>query len=303
MRLLILFNPAAGRGQARAAAEAVRDALVHRGHHVALRETKRAEAGSSGIDDDGDGPPPDGLIIVGGDGTMRLAAPLAMRLGVPVALFPFGTENLFARQHGMERDVEKIVSLVTGGRSRAVDVGVVNGEVFLMMVSIGLDATVVHDLAARRRGPISHASYVMPIARAMLNWRAPRLRVRVDGADLDPPGPGMLVVANTRQYAGRLDPASTALDDDGLLDVVLFSVRNRWELLRRVTQCWCRRLLNSRGVMHGRGRSIRVEAQSPQVFQVDGDPPAVVGGRPPTTPLEISVLPGALRVFRPPDGV
>lgn len=350
MRLLILFNPVAGRGRARAAAAAVRQQLESRGHEATVRETRpeplpiAGETGASGgadplaadpeagtletgvaVGGESRGANPkaaipgagdtnvagdasiDGLIVVGGDGTMRLAAPLAMRLGAPVALFPFGTENLFARQYGMERNVQTIVSLVTGGRSRAVDVGVVNGEVFLMMVSIGLDAEVVHDLAARRRGPISHASYIMPILRAAWGWRPTRLAVTVDGSPLDLTAPGMLVIANTRQYAGRLDPASTAVDDDGLLDVVYIPVGGRWGVVRRVIQCWRRRLLEAKGVTHARGRAIRVEAEEPVPFQIDGDP--ALSGRgdaagrtvPLTTPLKIDVRPGALRVFCPPS--
>jgi len=183
--------------------------------------------------------------------------------------------------------------------------GSFNNQPFALMVSVGFDAEVVHDLLRHRNGSISHWSYVPPILRQLREWRPPELRITVDGSPVGLDGPGMVVVANCRQYGFRFDPAVRASMTDGLLDLVFLPVRSRLGLLNMIIRCRARRHLRHPGVRYVTGRSIRVECETPQRFQVDGDgllDPESAADQPPTpqtTPLEISVRPRVLRVLTP----
>ena len=77
--------------------------------------------------------------MAGGDGSQATVAAIAAERGVPVACVPAGTRNHFALDLGVNRDdvVGALDALVDGGE-RVVDLGEVNGRVFVNNVSVGL---------------------------------------------------------------------------------------------------------------------------------------------------------------------
>ncbi len=302
MRYVILFNPIAGRGRAAGAAADIERTLRERGNDPFLYST-RVTPEYPELDDAMR--QSSGLVVVGGDGTIRQAAPFAVRHNVPIYQFPFGTENLFAREFGMNRRSETLLRALDN-ETRIVDVGEVNGEMFLMMVSIGLDAEVIHDLMTSRQGAISHLHYIRPILLQWWGWKPASLRIEIDGSAAEVRGPGMVVVANARHYAFRFDPAPQASMNDGLLDLVYFEVRSRLGMAMLAARARLRRHLNHRAVFHARAKRIRIECEQPQRYQIDGDPAldrACEQGSSArsacSTPLDISIRPSTLRVFAP----
>jgi undecaprenyl-diphosphatase len=81
----------------------------------------------------------DALGIVGGDGTVNVAARVALEAELPLAVFPGGTLDHFAQDVGID-DVGDTVASVEAGTAAAVDVGWVDGcanEIFLNTASLG----------------------------------------------------------------------------------------------------------------------------------------------------------------------
>ena len=228
MKILVLYNPKAGAGRSAATAEMICEAVERAGMNAVLSQS-RIDTADDWLDEPLTGA--GALVVVGGDGAVRLAAEPAVRTGTPLYHFPSGTENLFSREFGMDRRVETLLQALECNKLRRVDLGVVNGRSFLLMVSIGYDAEVVHDLASRRGSSISHWSYLGPAVRQLHQWRPAVLEVTVDGERIDPGCPGMVIVANSRQYAWRLDPAQRAEMSDGLLDVLFFPMATKSQLL------------------------------------------------------------------------
>lgn len=246
--------------------DAVREAARSAGHEaVALQagpgldgELKSALVGAAA------------LVCVGGDGTLHYALRDAAEAGVPVCVVPFGTENLFARQFGM-RGGKSLADRLRGAEVQEVDLGRVarGGEarLFAIMVSMGPDASVIHRLARVRRGPISHLSYARP---ALAEAAAPALvplRVEVDGRLIVDGRHGVLVVANSRQYAARIDPAAEASMTDGLLDVVFMPARTALGVVAWAARARLRRMGNA---VSARGRNVQVKAVG-GASQVDGE--------------------------------
>lgn len=302
MRFVILFNPVAGRGCATKAACSTADLLRREGHEPLSLESRPTAMGSVLLPALRDAT---GLIVIGGDGTVRLAAPFAIESATPIYQIPFGTENLFAREFGMDRNPATLIRALRCHRPRAVDVGTVNGSVFLMMVSVGLDAEVIHELTSHRQGAITHFSYVRPIIRQVLSWRPGPLEITIDGEMLDLPGPGMVVVANSRQYAFRFDPAVRASMTDGLLDIVYYHMTSRAAMVGLVAATRLRRHTRRSRVIYRTGRRVLIGCETPQRYQIDGDAArhdSCTAGAPVVglvTPLEIAIRPQSLRVLVP----
>jgi diacylglycerol kinase family enzyme len=86
----------------------------------------------------------DGLAMAGGDGSQALVAAIAAEHDLPYACVPSGTRNHFALDLGVDRDdiVGALDAFVDGGE-RYVDLGEVNGRVFVNNVSLGVYAKAV----------------------------------------------------------------------------------------------------------------------------------------------------------------
>lgn len=299
MRILVVFNPISGLGRAAAAGQSVSEALRRAGHDVEITHTRLEPAGQwldPALSQR------ELMVVLGGDGAVRMAAPAAVRCGCPIYHFPQGTENLFAREFGMKADSQVLLAAIERGRVHRVDVARANGEFFLLMASIGFDAEVVHDLASVRGKSISHLSYLPPIARQMIRWRPPVLEIEVDGSPLPTKGPGFIVVGNSRQYGWRLDPCCGASMEDGLLDVAFFPASGRIGLAVWAIRCRLQRHGRHPRLIQARGKSVKIRSQAMFRHQLDGDPPRADGkvGLPDEPySLRIEIEPACLGVLAP----
>jgi diacylglycerol kinase family enzyme len=87
----------------------------------------------------------------GGDGTINAVASVMVGSGVPFGVLPLGTLNHFAKDLGIPLDLDEAVrNLATGGRAK-VDVGEVNGRIFLNNSSLGLYPDIVRDREKQQR--------------------------------------------------------------------------------------------------------------------------------------------------------
>ena len=119
------------------------------------------------------------LGIAGGDGSLADVAAVAIERGLAFVCVPFGTRNHFARDLGLDRD-DPLAALdaFVHGVERPVDVGRMDGRVFLNNVSLGLYAQLVHRREGhrRRRDALAGARALWLVAR-----NRDELRVTVDG--------------------------------------------------------------------------------------------------------------------------
>ena len=82
-------------------------------------------------------------VAAGGDGTVNAVATALLGRDVPLGVIPMGTLNHFAKDLGLPLDLAEAVHVATRGTVRRVDVGQVNGRVFLNNSSIGVYPKVV----------------------------------------------------------------------------------------------------------------------------------------------------------------
>lgn len=77
------------------------------------------------------------LVAAGGDGTATALAGLAIETGRPLAVLPLGTANLLARDLSLPLTVDEWFDVYETMVPRRIDVGEVNGRVFLHKVVVG----------------------------------------------------------------------------------------------------------------------------------------------------------------------
>ncbi len=315
MRAALLLNLNAGRGRAASIAASLDAALRARGVlaeridvHAPDADSHLAAAASE----------LDAIIVMGGDGTVHHALPMLLHTKAALYHFALGTENLVARELGHRADTSHAARLIAAGRTRTLDTGSIatssvpnestSPTPFVVMASMGPDASVVHRLDATRNGPISHLSYLRPILAELVRPVLPRMSIEADGVTLVTDKAGLLVVANSRQYALRTDPAPEARPDDGLLDVAFFPashavaagiwlLRSRLRLAHGCVRAQARQITiwtsDPRSRLQVDGEALRLAAPIPAAHDQMALDPQVHG----ETKLSIMINPGSLRVF------
>ena len=88
--------------------------------------------------------------MAGGDGSLAVVAAVAAARGMRFVCIPVGTRNHFALDLGVDReDVPGALDAFTDGMERLIDVGDVNGRLFLNNVSLGIYGEAVQEAAYR----------------------------------------------------------------------------------------------------------------------------------------------------------
>lgn len=239
---------------------------------------------------------PELVVVGGGDGSIRTAA--ARLAGGPVALaiLPLGTLNLLARDLGLPLEPEEAAATLGRAGFRQIDIGLVNGEVFLCQSVIGLPNRMgLHRERVRGRdGLAARWRVTLGFLRAL--WRHPPLRLglRPDGQPLRRVWARAISVVNN-----AYDEAPGHLFHRPRLDAGMLS----WLVARDFDLWWAAKLVAAMALGRWRGRPglIAGEATSLEIFsrrshlRVMNDGEAMLL----RTPLRYSIRPRALRVLAP----
>jgi diacylglycerol kinase (ATP) len=242
------------------------------------------------------------VFAIGGDGTAGQAASGLIGSQTALGVLPAGTSNVWARELGINafvwphiRALRQNARLLAEIQPCAVDVGLCNGQPFLMWAGIGLDALTVQKLGPRKRFEkyLSIPEYFATTVWNATLWHGMNLRVvaddeRVEGHYL------LAVVSNIRYYAGGVAQISpSAFLDDGEMDLWLLSGSTLTDAFRHFFDMQSGRHLTSDLARCIPFRKARIESGTPFPIQMDGEP--MLGA----TVAEIEVVPQGLRILMP----
>ena len=171
------------------------------------------------------------IVGGGGDGTLSAIATVLVGSETPLGILPLGTLNHFAKDLGIPLDIEEAVVTLAGGQTTQVDVGEVNGSLFLNNSGLGLYPVIVHIRELRQ----SHGIAKWPAAlwatcKAFARYERLSIRVLVEGKELRRRTPVVFVGNNEYLLGGAQLPARDRLDD-GLLSVYIPHAHGRFRLI------------------------------------------------------------------------
>jgi diacylglycerol kinase family enzyme len=122
------------------------------------------------------------LVVGGGDGTISAAASALVGTDTRLGILPLGTLNHFARDLGIPTDLDEAAQLIARGHVRRVDVGEMNGRIFINNSAIGLYPLMVvdRDLQRRRLGRSKRVAMLVASLRTLIRFNHHRLTLTVN---------------------------------------------------------------------------------------------------------------------------
>ncbi len=291
MRLLLVRNPAAGRGRVRRAWPGLARELAVAGLH--FDETATSQPGEAIGLAERAARDYHGVVAVGGDGTVHEVVNGLMRAGGTAALgvIPLGSGDDFAKLLAPGGPVERLARC----NRRQLDVGrVTAGETrwFANGMDIGFGAHGARNVRAVPRFLTGLGAYLGALVLTLVRY--PLLDVRVSLDDAPPFGlrTAMTAVMNGTTFGGSFRVCPGACADDGELDLLLVDAVGRLEILALVPKIM-------RGAHEGhprlklrRARKVTIESEAPLLVEADGEIAFEDARR-----LEIEVQPAALTVL------
>jgi diacylglycerol kinase family enzyme len=304
MHVALLHNPDAGDG-AHSSAELVH-LLERAGHRVQSAsidgESLRAVREH----------PPDVVLAAGGDGTARKVALTLAGSGVPMSILALGTANNLARTLGLLHCAERTIRELASYPARAIDVGVARGpwgeKWFIEGFGVGLFADYL-DLLESPEFAFSPEALLdegrerdlAVLGRLLPHFASRAWSIRADGVELD--GSYFLVEALNIQSIGPFAQLAPQADPgDGQLDLVLLTERDRAAMAGYLSAL-DEDEDSPAPFSAQRCRSLELCGNRVENIHLD-DGFEAVGEEDVEVKIELSVLPGAVRVLCPgTDGV
>jgi len=189
--------------------------------------------------------------------------------------------------------------ILTQGESVALDaarVRTADGAERLYMGGggVGLDAEAAQFANGVYRKMRGRSRYLLSAIRALAEFRGVQVSVSLEGTEQNSLQGAALVlgVLNTPSYGGGLRLAPEANLEDGRLDLVLLENLSVSEIARMLPRLAISGEIRTQRIQRHNITRARIETERPCAFQADGE---IIG----MTPVEISVVPRAIRVWRP----
>lgn len=292
-RVTVLTNPKAGHGNAPHAAERAVARFQELGIDVVEivgRDAVHARQLVDGALKRGT----DALVVVGGDGVIRLALQSLAHSMIPLGIVPAGTGNDHAREYGLPtRDPAAAVDVIAAGRTRTVDLGLISGDDgsqtwFGTIAATGFDS-LVSDRVNRMRWPHGRMRYNLAILAEISRLRPLPFRLLFDDGREVVTDLTLAAFGITRSYGGGMLICPNADHADGLLDITMVEAGSRTRLVRLFPTVFKGTHVELDEVRTDRARSVRVESAGINAY-ADGDYVCPL-------PAEIRAVPAALRIL------
>jgi diacylglycerol kinase (ATP) len=290
MRIILLFNPAAGRGSARRKLALAVEVLRRGGVEPEIRESRSPEHLRE-LARQARAEQPDVVVSAGGDGTHHHVINELHGGEVPLGVIALGTGNDIPLGLGIPSDPRRAAATLLRGQTKLIDLGRVGSEVFAAVGGAGLDsmaARYVNERAQNLRGSLA---YVWAILRCLKDYRPLPLEVQAEGFSFSGNVIAVLV-GNHAFYGGGFRVTPRARSDDGLLDVCLIPALSKWRLLP-----WIPRVYRGDHLAHPRihyFQTPRVTLSSPAQMDLYADGEFIQ-----KLPAVIKAAPRALHVVVP----
>lgn len=286
----IIFNPTAGAGRSHKAMQAVLQRLDEKGVQYKLSQTGYKQHAVK-LAKEAVGKGYDGIISIGGDGTLLEIARELEGTCETLGIIPAGTGNDFRRAVGVPKDVLAALDVILAGRKKRVDIGFLGDCPFLNVAGTGFDVEVIHNTEKVRRLFTGGFAYFLGILLSIFGHKNITIEITANGQTIRR-DVLLVAVANGKCYGGGLNVAPDSSVTDGLFNVLILNHVPKWRILAELPKLKKGQIDKISVAEQFTCRELTIACRQPQAFNLDGE----VYGQ---TPERLFIKPAALSVFCP----
>jgi diacylglycerol kinase family enzyme len=235
------------------------------------------------------------LVIGGGDGSISTAAQTLADTGIRLAILALGTKNHFAHDLGVPMDPVEALGLLDRMQVHAVDLGEVNGHVFINNVSLGPYPRLVtqREQTMRTRGWRKWQAEIAAVLIMLRRIQQMKLVIEEDSDQTAYRTPFVFVGNN--EYTGGISADSRRPSlSDGHLWFCTARAEGIWMLLRMAWQMGAGGIERIEDLETRRLPAVTIHTQGRQaIVAIDGETRTM------DTPLRFRIRRQSLVVLRP----
>lgn len=287
---MLFYNPVSGHAAFKNKLDWIVEAFQRRGILVVFYRTRREgnEAFIPFVREVN----PDGLLVAGGDGTVHEIVNLMMNgnLDLPLGIIGSGTSNDFATYLGVNTDLEAYLDTIASGRTRRVDLGLMDGTYFINVASGGAMACIAHEVNARIKNSLGKMAYYLKGIGELPKFRYFPLKIEADGAHYELET-FLFVIINSPVVGSMKNVANGVAVDDGKLDLLSIGKCSIPKLMSITADLIAGKPVSEReDVLHVQAKHFHIESGIPVESDIDGE----CG---PMLPLTIETVPRAVAIY------
>lgn len=290
-RIIVIVNAGSGTGHDRAFADRLEGLFAQTG---AVAEVRLARGGdeiaatvAAALAER-----PTVLVAAGGDGTVRTVAAALVGSDIALGVLPMGTLNHFAKDLGLPLDLEAAVRRIAEAKPRSVDVGEVNGRIFVNNSSLGLYPDIVRERERqqKRLGRGKWLAFAVACLSSVRRYPFLGVRLTIDGRERAYRTPFVFIGNNDYRMEGLAMGERSGLSE-GVLSLYVARRPGRWRLLQLALRALAGRLRQARDFDAMQAEAITVESRHRRLrVATDGEVTEMA------PPLRYCIRKGALKV-------
>jgi diacylglycerol kinase family enzyme len=295
--LPVIVNAVAGSGHAQGDLEAIREAFAAAGAPADIIAA-RSGAEIVGLAERAVSERHPVIVAGGGDGTLNAVAGIIAKSGLALGVLPLGTLNHFAKDLRIPLTLERAVATIVANHQAQIDVGEVNGRIFINNSSLGLYPALVtvRDNQRRRLGRSKWHAFFWATLTVLRRHPMLDVRLLLDDETQNRRTPFVFIGNNEYQVEG-FDIGRRERLDGGTFSIYLTRRRGRRGILGLALRALVGRLHDTRDFEALTAHSIRISTKRKTLLvATDGEVTRM------RTPLEYRIRPRGLRVVVPAAG-
>lgn len=288
-KILLLINPNSRTGEG--IFSQIKEAIQSRGHSLAeLSQDEHHEDFNTLVKKYADSV--DLVIIGGGDGSVNYLLSSLVETKVPFIVYPLGTANLLAKSFNIEGNIDALLDLIDNGNTVTLDLGKVNGKLFINVAGLGISTEVNKKLPSKLKKFTGKFSFWIMGFKLRKSLKPFKITLSADDKLPIFTKTWQITVCNGRTYANwmTIDPEATY--DDETLYCLSTEVNKWWKGIKLLPSYLKGEYRHLHEVTFLKGRKIKIESKKPLNIDVDGDVQTC-------TPAIFEVVPQAIRMVIP----
>lgn len=291
--IVLIYNPTSGNEAAKTLVDRIKKHLKKYFDEVTLAETK-GPGHATKIAEDASNEGYHSIAIYGGDGTINevLLGMYKSNSKSKLCIFPGGTGNLFAQSIGISQIKDIAIRSMKFDRTKKINLGLCNDEVFSMFASIGPVPEAIHEVTVEEKTKFGNFAYAKKSVDKMKDSEEYELEVTGDNHHYS--GYVDHVLVSITNKMGKFKITDEINEEAGLAKVFILSDDSIMKKLSVFGSAIVGMAEKNENIDYFEAKEIEIRSSKGEDINIDLD-----GDKGPKLPVKITVLTDFIEVYLP----